>query len=76
MAGPRHALTLRSKGQRCAAGVGMHVDMITFVSSLVSHYYVTNAGVSSAEIFNGLYTAYLDNIYGACFIFEIYVKPT
>jgi len=41
MAEPRHALTLKSKGQRsnsqgymkCATGVGMHVDMTAYVSS-------------------------------------------
>ena len=40
MAGPRHALTLKSEGQRsrsqgmkCAAGVGMHVDTTASVSS-------------------------------------------
>ena len=52
--------TMRSKGQRvmkCAAVMGMHVDMTAYVSSLVSHYYVTVAAVSFAEIFNGLCTA-------------------
>jgi len=41
MVGPEHALTLRSKGQRlkvmkCAASMGMHVDMTVLVSGCLS----------------------------------------